>query len=306
MTTVVKVVPTSTGKIRTARVTGRKLAGAAPMLVHSIYRLEPRDRVRPIVAMLSSEENRQNLLEINRAFLTDFSDVAGLQVGHTFETLLCKQMETRGVGFVVRLWPVQRLAAYPLRRTQLITFNHESDRVTAELSEVRRLLPLRGVGADDDAAFRDLEQQFDKLIREKVRVPPHVQKPADVPLRALIDYLVDWERFRAENPLPRLLWGQVITHGYFSRLKVRWLLGPGGVRDETSAIPGLYKHPRLQDLADGEWFQGVVKEYPDRVEWVEPPSRCIDPTNGAARQAAWDAIPRIVADKPDQWPLKGG
>ena len=44
-------------RVRAVRVTGRKLAATAPMVVQRAYRLDPRDGVRAIVAMLSSGQD---------------------------------------------------------------------------------------------------------------------------------------------------------------------------------------------------------------------------------------------------------
>src|SRR5438105_1457077 len=73
---------------------------------------------------------------------------------------------------------VQRLRAeedngYPLRRTLLVVFNRVGRQVTAEFKEVAAILEIRGLGADEADAFRDLERQFDLVVRTKVRIPPH-------------------------------------------------------------------------------------------------------------------------------------
>jgi hypothetical protein len=214
---------------------------------------------------------------------------------------------------VTRPRPVKRLHApepaehhgYPLRRTQLVIFNREKAGVVAELTELSRLLGLRGLGTDEDAALRDLERQFDQLVREKVRIPPHARRPEDDRLRLIVDHLVDWKEFIRDNPTPHLLWGQIVSHGASGRPKVHWLVGPDGVREQTGVLPLKLVSPYFLQLNDGDWFRAVVLEYPERLEWVEPPTRSPDPTDPEVRQAAWEAIPRIVADEPDAWPLKG-
>jgi len=217
------------------------------------------------------------------------------------------------ISQVARPRLVQRLHApppaehhgYPLRRPQLVIFNREKAGVTAELTELARLAGLRGLGTDEDAALRDLERQFDQLVREKVRIPPHARRPEDDRLRLVIDYLIDWKEFDRENPTPHLLWGQIVSQSASGRPRIHWLVGPDGMREQTGVLPRKLVSPYFLQLTDGDWFRAVVLEYPGHVEWVEPPARSPDPTDPEVRQAAWDAIPRIVADKPDVWPLKG-
>ena len=194
---------------------------------------------------------------------------------------------------------------YPLRRTQLVTFNRGKGGVTAELREVSRSLGLRGLGTDEDAALRDLERGFDQLVREKVRIPPHARRPEDDRLRLVVNYLIDWKEFDRENPTPHLLWGRIVSQRASARPRVHWLVGPDGVREQTAVLPLKLVSPYFLQLNAGDWFRAVVLEYPERVEWVEPPTRSPDPTDPEVREAAWEAIPRIMADWPDVWPLKG-
>jgi hypothetical protein len=218
-----------------------------------------------------------------------------------------------GVSQVARPLAVQRLRSpelaehhgYPLRRIQLVTFNREKAVVTAELREVSRLLDLRGLGIDEDAALRDLERRFDQLVQEKVRIPPHARRPEDDRIRLVINHLIDWNEFDRENPAPHLLWGRIVSQCASARPRVHWLVGPDGVREQTGVLPLKLVSPYFLQLNGGDWFRAVVLDYPERVEWIEPPTRSPDPTDPAVRKAAWEAIPRIVANKPDVWPLKG-
>jgi len=217
-----------------------------------------------------------------------------------------------GVSQVARPRPVPRLRppepaehhGYPLRRTQLVTFNREKVGVTAELKEASRLLGLQGLGIDEDAALRDLERRFDQLVWEKVRIPPHARGAADDTLRVVINHLVDWDQFARENPPSRLLWGK-IERLTSSRLPmIHWLVGPDGLRERSAVLPRKFWTPYFGLLAPGDWFRGAAREYFDHVEWDDPPTRCPDPTDPRNRQAVWDAIPCIGADDPDAWPLK--
>jgi hypothetical protein len=290
------------------------LAGTAPPVVHSAYGLEPRDRVRPIVAMLASgAQQRKMLLHIAQPFLDDLHLVGILDSGvDLFRPLLeevIEHMQRRGVAPAARSRLIHRVRSaehpgYPLRRTQAVTFNYERDGVTAQLREVSDVLKLQGMGADEDQALRDLERQFDRLVQTKVRVPPHAQKPEDRAAAAIVNHLVDWEQFERENPPERPLWGRVVRHERGQRVQVRWLVGPGGVKAQTSYLSGPYLHPGLRRLQAGEWFKAVVKEYPDRVEWMESPYRVPDPEDLESRRAAWEAVPVIEASQPNAWPLE--
>src|SRR5438128_2143334 len=127
---------------RSVRITGRKLAGTAPPAVHAVYGLEPRDHVRSIVAMLaSSEQQQRTLLDIAEPFLDDIRewvDLLGRGTDQQRQQVIQKVSERktiRGVAPAARFRLIQRIGSvehrgYPLRRTQLVTFNRERDGVT--------------------------------------------------------------------------------------------------------------------------------------------------------------------------------
>jgi hypothetical protein len=263
---------------RSVWVTGQGVASPSPHVPFSLYQ---------------SADARSLSLDASGAGTGDPSDASASQVA--------------------RPRPVERLRSpepaehhgYPLRRTQLVTFNREKAGVTAELRELSHLLDVMGLGTDEDAALRDLERRFDQLVSEKVRIPPHARRPEDDRLRRVIDHLIDWKEFERENPTPHLLWGRIVSRCASARPRVYWLVGPDGVREQTGVLPFKLVSPYFLQLNDGDWFRAVVLEYPGRVEWVEPPTRSSDPTDLEVRRAAWEAIPRIVADKPNVWPLKG-
>jgi hypothetical protein len=287
------------------------LAGKAADAVRRAYRLDPRGGVRSVVAMLGSEQNRDELLEMAFLFGDDVAELTGLAVGEEVLRELLRQSLQRGVAHAVRPRAIQRLGSvhhggYPLLRTHLVTFNLEPNRVVAELREVSDVLGIRGEGADEDSALRHLARQFERLVEQKVRIPAHAQRPEDKLVVAVINHLVDWDRFRRENPLTRPLWGKVLEHLPRNRVRVQWLLGPAGVRDETTVLSDPYlreAYPQLRQIPTGKWFRAAVKEYPDRVEWVELPYPGPDPHDPDARRQDWAAIPTILADRPDVWPL---
>jgi hypothetical protein len=272
-----------------------------------------RDGARARVALMASDASVGELLDTAAFFLDSAEELEGLAARPGVDSALMDRVRMRldrhGASHSVRPVRVDRLRSvehngYPLRRAQLVVFNRRGRHVTASLSEVARILGIKGVGTDEVSALQDLESQFDRLVRAKVRVPPHARKDRDEPVRAVVNHLVDWDRFASENPLPRPLWGQVVKKPLVGRMTIRWLLGPGGVRRETAPLPGRYSHARITEVSKGKWFRAVVKEYPDRIEWVEPPHQVPDPEDPVERKKAWSAIPVAVADDPDVWPLK--
>ena len=301
------------GRSVRTRVTSQKYAavtsgGGVP------YHVEPRERMRPIVAAMGSEASMAELLELCEPYLESPQDLRGVSFGRSDDlrellALIARRVPTHGVGASVRPRPVHRLGwgsgSYPLRRTQLVSFNHErGGKVVAELKEVSKVLGIRGVGVDQDTALRDLERQFEQLVVAKVRIPPHERLQKDDHIRSVVNHLVDWEQYDRENPLPSVLLGQVVKHTPFGPTTVRWVRGPGGIRDQVAAVPQLFMTPYLLDIPAKAWFRGVAKIYPDNVEWIEPPQRIPNPDDKSARKRAWDAIPKVVADDPAAWPTK--
>lgn len=294
---------------RSVIVTGRKYAATATPGVHRFFGVEPHDRVRPIVATFGSESSWKDLVGLCSAFIESPGDLAGLPLKPTDFGAMEEILRFRGIAHAVRPRRVQRLRSsenvgYPLRRTLLVTFNREMGRVIAELREVAAIVPIQGIGADEDLALIDLERRFDQLVREKVRIPPHAKRPQDELIRTVVNHLIDWEKFERENPTPRLLVGRVIDKGPFGPNRIQWLFGPNGIQHKASPLPSHYRSAYFLSLNPGDWFSGVAMEYPEGVKWVEPPVRCPDPTDPANHQAAWDAIPRVEADEPDLWPVK--
>jgi hypothetical protein len=293
---------------RSVQVTGRKLASPS---AQATFGLSPSNGVRSSVALMANSASVSDLLDTAAFFADSVEELEGMPgVDSASLDRVRRKLERHGVSHAVRPLPVGRLACeeyngYPLQQVLLVVFNRDGRKVTAEFKEVSDVLAIRGVGADEPEALRDLERQFDELIRTKVRIPPHAREDQDEAVRRVVNHLVDWNQFEQENPLPRLLWGRLLRRQRSGQLRVHWLLGPGELRDRDAMLPRLYATPYFDDLQQGDWFRGVVREYPGRVEWLEPPARCPDPTDPAARTAAWEAIPRVMADQLDVWPLKG-
>jgi hypothetical protein len=260
--------------------------------------------------MLAESETSVKELLAAAAFFVDSAGALEELAGRTDDIrALRERVGRRGEYPFARTLRVNRLRApehngYPLRRAQLVVFNREMGTVSARLTEVAAIIEITGIGTDEAAALSDLEGRFDRLVREKVRIPPHAREEQDEPIRVIVNHLVDWERFEQENPLPRLLCGRVLRRDAAGRLHVRWLFGPGDIHDRDAVLLRPYATPYFDALQAGEWFQGVVKEHPARVEWLDPPAACPDPTDRRNQLEAWEAIPRALADDPDAWPRK--
>ena len=116
--------------------------------------------------------------------------------------------------------------------------------------------------------------------------------------------MVDWEQYERENPISEGLWGRVASHLPGGRVRVQWLNGPGGISRRTMVLSGRWVHPAFEQLPKGQWFHATVKQYPDRLEWVEEPYAVPDPFDAHTREQAWQAIPTIRADQPGAWPVE--
>jgi hypothetical protein len=287
---------------RSVRVTGRKLSSPAHEARHAAFQLEPLDGVRALVARMGIEHIRALVaLMGSEASSPQLLELASPFVGGTLRDH--GELHAIGTREINRLRSPEN-NGYPLRRPLLVVFNREPGRVTAEFREIVDILEMRGAGLDEESALRDLEARFDRLVREKVRVPPHARRVEDLPLVRLVNHLVNWEQFERENPLPRLLWGQVVKQAASGRSRIRWLLGPGGIRKQTTSLPRAYGNAFLAALPPGRWFRAVVKEYPDHVEWIEQPDEAPNPEDPEERRKAWEAIPTSFAGQPGVWPLK--
>src|SRR4051812_16096776 len=99
---------------RSVRITGRKLAGTAPSVVHSAYGLEPRDRVRPIVSMLASgDQQKKMLLHIAQPFVDDLRLVGildpGVDLFHPPPQEVIEHMQRRGLAPAARSRLIHRI-----------------------------------------------------------------------------------------------------------------------------------------------------------------------------------------------------
>jgi hypothetical protein len=276
-------------------------------VVRRAYQLDPREGVREVVARLASDQSRDQLMDVAKSLRENVFEniVYGLLQGAMYQWLAdSRNQSIAGPVSVNRILSPSH-DGYPLRRTYLVTVNREPGGVVAEIREVSPIIALRGRGAELSLALDDLFRCFDRLVRENHFIPPHVRKPQNERIDAILNHMVDWEQFERENPMSQGLWGQVVSHLPRGRVKVRWLNGPDGIANRSTVLSGRWAHPALQQLKEGQWFHATVKQYVDRLEWVEEPYLVPDPYDQRAREEVWQAIPTVRADQPGAWPVQG-
>jgi len=291
---------------QSAVVTGRKFAFSPPAEVRRLYKLDPREGLREVVAQLASDHSREELMAVAISLREHVYDdrLHGYLQEALYRLLTKSDNQSIAVPIAVTRIPSLSHNGYPLRRTYLVTINLESDAVVAEIREVSPIVSLRGRGADVNSALDDLARVFDRIVRENHFIPPHVRKPENDHIDAILNHMVDWEQFERENPISEALWGRIVSHLPGRRVRVQWLNGPGGITDRSTVLSGPWVHQAFQHLQKGQWFHATVKQYPDRLEWVEEPYSVPDPNDESAREKAWQAIPTTRADQPGTWPVE--
>jgi hypothetical protein len=131
---------------------------------------------------------------------------------------------------------------YPLRRTLLLMFDRDGQGIVAQIREVSAAFGLRGEGYDIESAIDDFERRFERAIRENVRLPPHAKTDATQRVARIINHLVDWPQFELENSSRRVLWGQLLRPATARKAaEIRWLLGPGGIKQAKAPLEGIYQ-----------------------------------------------------------------
>lgn len=298
--------PAVISKPQSAVVTGRKFAFSPPAEVRRLYKLDPREGLREVVAQLASDHSREELMAVAislREHVYDDSLHGYLQKA-LYRLLTKSDNQSIAVPIAVTRIPSLSHNGYPLRRTYLVTINLESDAVVAEIREVSPIVSLRGRGADVDSALDDLARVFDRIVRENHFIPPHVRKPENDRIDAILNHMVDWERYEEENPLVQPMWGRIRARRRDGSLRIHWITGPNEARDTEALLPSRDVPSSLGEMEVGRWFYGTARCYPDRVEWIEQPDIVPDPNDPEARRAAWDSIPKVPADQPGCWPMK--
>lgn len=192
---------------------------------------------------------------------------------------------------------------YPLREPLFVVFGLHDGLTTSQFYGEGPSLSITGYGIGYEYSLLDLEKQFDHLVVNKVRIPPHTYEELDNEIRSVINKIVDWKKFELENPMAITLWGQILKESQLGGLAIFWLQGPNGISG-VSLISNNFNHSNFELFLDGVWFRAVVKEYPDRVEWIEPPYIVPNPFDWERMYESWNSIPFVYADKENVWPKK--
>ncbi len=271
---------------RSAVIRGRKHAVSPPAVVRRASEFDPWEGAREVVAKLASDHSREDLMAVAR-----------LLCEHTYEYSIAVPIA------IVRISPPSH-NSYPLRRPYFVIVNRESDEVVAEIREVSPIIRLRGRGSDVNFALDALARCFDRIVRENHFIPPHVRTPSNDRIDAILNHMVDWERYEEENPLVQPMWGRIRARRRDGSLRIHWITGPNEARDTEALLPSRDIPSSLGEMEVGRWFYGTARCYPDRVEWIEQPDIVPDPNDPEARRAAWDSIPKVPADQPGCWPMK--
>lgn len=200
--------------------------------------------------------------------------------------------------------PSRAHGSYPLRDSCVLILSPDGIIVTVSIPELSGKLDLSGTGTNRNAAMADLEINLDRVVRKYHFVPPHARTTEIDQADAILNHLIDWERFDAENPVEQPLWGRVDGLQGDGDIRVHWISGPNDEHDETSVLAAEFVEPALRGLHVGEWFYGAGRVFPDRLEWTTAPVRIPDPHDEQAIRAAWDLIPVVVMSDPNAWPLR--
>ena len=194
--------------------------------------------------------------------------------------------------------------SYPLRQPVTVRVRCLRGQFVARIERIPPRKWVQGVGNSRETALADLGRSFDEAVSQNCRVPPHARTAANDRIATILDDLIDWQQYERENPLTQPFWGRIVAHLPDGGVRVRWLIGPEGCDDKTTVLSTDRTHPTLRRFKIGQWFHASVREFPDRVEWLEEPEEVSDPNDMEARRRAWEAIPVVLADQPDCWPLK--
>ncbi len=310
---------------RSPKVTGRKLAGTPPNSVRQAYSLDPQSGVRSIVAALSTSSAREiaAIAEMLEALDDDRGEPARSADPQYAEDAANSHEASRKdlAALPVSAWrschgrtapliPINSLdppggPSYPLRRTHTVTTNVEDGRIVAEIREITDTIGVRGEGTTTADALDDLYLRLAQVIRTAVHKPPHAQTDEDRRLTRIFDHMIDWDAYYVTNPVEQPIIGRLEQADRDGRVVVYWEEGPRGEHQQTTTLRPRDAAALRHAIPCGQWFHAVVRVYPDRIGWAEPPEAIPDPHDPKAIEKAWRSIPVRRADEPGVWPLKG-
>jgi len=193
---------------------------------------------------------------------------------------------------------------YPLRMPLMLARRVIGGASRIYFPRLGALPSLAGEGDDDKSAVHRFTAAFHGLVQTHWMKPPHVQNDEDVKINAVLDHLVDWDRYREMNPIEQPLWGQVKSVLPDASVRVLWVVGPNVERNQESVLKPQDVCLALRQISPTHWFYGAGKVYPSGIQWTRQPVEVPDPADRRAIRAAWDVIPRRVASEADAWPQR--
>ena len=193
--------------------------------------------------------------------------------------------------------------SYPLNCPLTFTVWQRLDRVTVVPSDLQDYEELRGSAPVFRQAFEDFGRRFDLWVQKHWRVPPHLRTSKDLRVVHILQRVVNWERYDAENPIVQPMWGRVQERLPNGSIRIFWVIGPHETQDEEAVLPKRDVVPALTEIDPGRWFYGTAKCYTDHVSWIEQPELAPAPDDEWARAILWQSLPTEVANEPHSWPL---
>lgn len=203
----------------------------------------------------------------------------------------------------LRTIAVPNRPSYPLNDRLTLIVVEGRDRVTVRPIDLRNHAELVATGPTLRRAMEDFGRRFHLWVRSNWSVPPHLRTEENDRVIRILERVVDWERYDAENPLVQPMWGQILEHRADGALRVFWVFGPQEARNQEAILPGRDVIPALGEMPPGQWFYGTARSFPDRVAWVEDPEPAPDPEDEEARATLWEQLPIEFANEPDAWPM---
>jgi hypothetical protein len=128
-----------------------------------------------------------------------------------------------------------------------------------------------GFGETEKQARDDAALKFHEFVRKSWWTLPHERTVAEEDRARLIGQLVDWRRFREDNPPQEFVLGEIIELKKKTVI-VHWHCGYAGKNEFDDEIRGTIIYANLgTDVSVGSYFGAKVRAYPNRLEWIEYP-----------------------------------
>jgi len=193
---------------------------------------------------------------------------------------------------------------YVLKEPLAFKVVEEQNRVLIQPIGLHDRQELFAEGEDLSKAWEDFGRRFDRWVQRNWRVPPHARTAKNARVIRILDHLVDWERYKLDNPLVQPMWGRILGRSADGGLRAFWIFGPDQARNQEATLAKGNVPPALREMRVGQWFYGTARCFPGRVEWIEVPRPVPDPEDEKARAELLESLPVVFANEPGCWPLR--